>query len=836
MTDLLTETFTDPQGRFDRYDAYDPGQLAQVLGHQRHVDVRTFIQGNDVVNPHSMLLFDQLTMTDLDFFTMAQLDDVNSLPGNFAILLPGEVVHAGERWNLTGSGGITGVGPDSARNYWSTLRVDLVAGSCEVSSPYQLVPGTPPVDVSEMEDDADLSVTLPSFPLASVDVDNTFLDVGYDEDATFTTHYDSFAFADSDVPLVAGNSEFRVKLSELTGDQITAVRFRITATGTATMKVAAIRVLPVDWSYGPYTVDTLNGLLRPTVSRTGLTTQPFDYPWPILWRSTVPSGSRDPRPIDVSLSTIIRTGSLSVDGVSSANRVALYLREITQDFMTQLDLDGMTMEELDALGAQPDVGAARYRSRTQSELQGLLQSQLQGQIQFDLERAPDELASSWIRVALNWGSDLSTLAVDNSEGAGYSWTSDQVQAHTRYVILVDLEGNQMRVRVHPLGSDDKADTSVVIFDSTLVVDDGLLVRRQGRVGWEASLVDGDAMLEEVRSRGVTYAEWESSPFQSKVPVDGARLTVQASPDRTLYTGIEPVTLGPEVIPTTYFDLDTDHDRTLSGESFRVTNSGNGAPWGIQTNRLAIEDFEQTAVGFSVWYPTTSVGLYAYLRSTTGRTFSLDLPRLARDQWQDVRLDLSGLREELTGDYRLLLLQHDVGTPTTWWLDQVDVRSRTMSWAARSVLADPWGDSEAVYTGFGDLVNQAEAGVLFPERGNFLQVRGRAHSQDAWIDQVQFKPRYAQLGRLVWPGDEVAPPTPDAAFSSSISGGVVTFDGTASTVASGRVASYDWSLGDGERRFGAVVTHDYAVSDSYTVTLTVTSDRGVVDSVTHVVAG
>jgi len=51
------------------------------------------------------------------------------------------------------------------------------------------------------------------------------------------------------------------------------------------------------------------------------------------------------------------------------------------------------------------------------------------------------------------------------------------------------------------------------------------------------------------------------------------------------------------------------------------------------------------------------------------------------------------------------------------------------------------------------------------------------------------------------------------------------------VASGTAPiEFDWDFGDGTTGHGAVVTHTYAISDTYTVVLTVTNDcdTGVVE--------
>ena len=76
--------------------------------------------------------------------------------------------------------------------------------------------------------------------------------------------------------------------------------------------------------------------------------------------------------------------------------------------------------------------------------------------------------------------------------------------------------------------------------------------------------------------------------------------------------------------------------------------------------------------------------------------------------------------------------------------------------------------------------------------------------------------------------------PTAAFSLSCSYLACSFDGRASTDSDGTVASYAWDFGDGGSSTAASPAHTYAAAGSYTVTLTVTDNKGATNAVTHVV--
>ena len=77
--------------------------------------------------------------------------------------------------------------------------------------------------------------------------------------------------------------------------------------------------------------------------------------------------------------------------------------------------------------------------------------------------------------------------------------------------------------------------------------------------------------------------------------------------------------------------------------------------------------------------------------------------------------------------------------------------------------------------------------------------------------------------------------PAAAFTSDCTALACSFDGSTSTDADGTLTSYAWNFGDATSATGATASHTYAANGTYTVTLTVTDDRGDKDSVSHVVS-
>lgn len=76
--------------------------------------------------------------------------------------------------------------------------------------------------------------------------------------------------------------------------------------------------------------------------------------------------------------------------------------------------------------------------------------------------------------------------------------------------------------------------------------------------------------------------------------------------------------------------------------------------------------------------------------------------------------------------------------------------------------------------------------------------------------------------------------PTAAFTAAPNGVSVAVDGSASTDPDGTIQSYAWTFGDGATATGRSASHTYAVSGTYTITLTVTDNVGATNSVTKAV--
>jgi len=67
--------------------------------------------------------------------------------------------------------------------------------------------------------------------------------------------------------------------------------------------------------------------------------------------------------------------------------------------------------------------------------------------------------------------------------------------------------------------------------------------------------------------------------------------------------------------------------------------------------------------------------------------------------------------------------------------------------------------------------------------------------------------------------------PSADFAASANNLAASFDGSPSADTDGTLSSYDWDFGDGQTGTGVTTNHTYEASGTYTVTLTVTDNRG-----------
>lgn len=766
----LYDDFANAVGQFPNYDTYDSGQRTQ-LARQKHVDLRSFVPGPGT--SFTMFSLDPDTILTMDTLSMTALESGQPFG-------PNEAWTAGTLGPITGYNGFTG------------LSLSCTTGANATQSVMTAI------SLAAFTNSDFISLALPSFPLSSLTPASTFIDFTSEPTGSFSTGpTDSIAFSTSITTLTTGDCEARFPLSALaTVDRhaITGVRLRVQATASCTLRCLAIRCLASTWAFAPVDQNTLYGRLQATVPPNASMAQASAFPtagapvtpadWPVLFFSDAASG---PLAVDTEIGAVIQTGANSAQ-----NTFTFYFRELPMVPNTVGGLDGASMTALETIGDQLDYAP------------GVLD---------------DFTHSRYLTASIQWGTS-SAVHIKDQSGIGYDFTGFTLSPNTQYYAVAKLEDTSLRVRIYNVNTTGVIDLSTVVFDSTAVVDSAFIPRRRGRVGWYAQLKEGDTFVERLRPRRIVYGEYRSAPLASMTPVDGARLYTSASPDVQLYDG---------AVATTGAIISLDVTKSRSGRCIRVQCDGQHPLEGLFTAPVRFENFYDSVIEFDLLIPST-VNLAVLLRGEN-RLISLYLPPLPTNQWAHVTIPLTTIAATtMPGPYSFLLIQADA-TQNIWFVDNPEIRTRSVTWEGRGHAGDPLKVINPSWIPFGDAINDPHNAALLG-RGNSLQVRGQAVTQDATITGVTILPKYAELGHFIWADEAPSYPTaPTASFTTSATGLAVAANGSAST-ASGGVLAYAWNFGDGLNGYGVAPVHTYAAHGTYTITLTVVDADGQKVSVTH----
>jgi hypothetical protein len=515
--------------------------------------------------------------------------------------------------------------------------------------------------------------------------------------------------------------------------------------------------------------------------------------------------------------------------------------------------------------------------------------------ELERQAVPNPVLESWVYFTFAWDKHVPSISMGNNSGLAYNFPGLEelsLKAEHNYFVVFTLEGSTARARLYDLNQvledggleeigagiyeptgDYFAVNQTPLFDTTIVDDDNVFRRRKGRIGWSASFQDADVFIRSIRPRGVTFAEYESAPLISHTPVAGASLFANTLPaDTTLWNGA--LALAPEGSTHAFVEIDKSRTTIKNGFSYRVTNKGvakQGEYQGLHTEYMNFTDFEQMQIEFNLWfagpsrekekiekvyrgfypgrksfpgpsrYPGAKViviteptiaSIIAQLVSTDGTIIPLIMPELETNQWQHIVLRVPSSAVIQTGHYQLQILQQ-TRLATNWWVDGLQVLQRTVAWSARSVSQDPWGGTYAPWTDFMDVVNDREhhSGISLEPRGKELQMRGRARRQDVTISKPQLVPRYAELGRLVWPEEAYHGAPPKAEFKVEEEHTEILKFTDESTKGGGAITQREWLFGDGQRIItnAPIVKHTYPKPGTYSVTLQVADRHGKLDS-------
>jgi hypothetical protein len=800
---LLTDEFNSTYGEFVNYDTYNADDRAAIRN-QRHRDLYSFLNAPSLVG-RTMYVLSQSQINDLNGLTMEDLETL-------AVTVEPVVWNLGTVAPRATNGNIGSLQYAFTTGTWDIIGIQWADDMSTTLLTNDIATG--------FADDDHFVVSLPNFPLTKINQSLSSVSLTSDPDGAFlSSNTVTVSLINSEIALANGNSEFRVLLSNLDNGlvdltAITSIKFHLVTTASGTFEVNGIRTLDKDWTFTGFDMDTMYGVVKRVPARNGRAT-PVDLVQPTLWKSNTPPGEGDPRPINAEMSVLFNTGSMTYN-----NSFTLYFRELTEDFLTQLDLNTTWQADLDG-NVQPDVGNARFDPRFQSDLQNTSMGALEDQSMIGLERTPDYESRSWIQFVCQWGPDGGQVTIVNTEYTGTSGTngysfliSPNLQPNTTYAFYSTLEENSVQATIY-------------------LVDNG------GNI-----IQNGTAWVDSVRQRSLMYGEYRSRPFYSNTPVMGAQLFVETTPKIEHFNEFAP---GPNNLPTTA-TVSRDPSKTSTGiPSWKVQDYGLKTLQGIQSNSFLLTDFAESGITFDLLYPSAALiaggGLRAFLIDESGlRNVELLLPLAQPDRWQNVRLGFPFGQEVLTGRYRFAIMQPST-VASTWWIDNISIFTRTVAWRGRAIADDPWNSNDARWTPFYDAINSESAGVLFPRRGSELQISGRALRQTATINAINVKPLYAELGRRK-PGASASPAlaTVTPSFSAVAAGtltrrltGTATSTSTDGTFGANDMANYEWNFGDGGYGIGQIVTHVFPATGVYTVTLVVTDPRGRKGVYTNTVA-
>jgi hypothetical protein len=373
-------------------------------------------------------------------------------------------------------------------------------------------------------------------------------------------------------------------------------------------------------------------------------------------------------------------------------------------------------------------------------------------------------------------------------------------------LFAEVVDDTLRARLFTV--DVVGNLGALIFDTTTVVNDAMIHRHKGRAGWFARLYDGDAYIAGIRPRSVGYGEYVSLPFYSDTPVMGAQLAAHFSPPLELVSLVESSDWGGEVSGQAPYAIA--YDRTSSLQGF-------------QTNNLTLDDLRETEISFDLKLPVSTPAVIAFLYSEEDRYIQLNVTPSGSGQWEHFNLPLASYYDTIqTGLYKLVLL-----TPSgaTWYVDNLSCAARVVAWDGRSNEADPWGMDSVDWMPFLNTLNGSGDGLVFPSRGDQMQIRARAMRQAAQIIDIAAQPKYAELGNFNWRDQAVtwqAGLSPS--FTTGISGRTVTCTSTSTSTGSPIIA-YLWSFGDGSINYGPASTHVFSLAGTYPITLTVIDSLG-----------
>lgn len=473
-------------------------------------------------------------------------------------------------------------------------------------------------------------------------------------------------------------------------------------------------------------------------------------PWPFVYKSFNfnPTVDDSPEPIDGKLQIWFNTGSIvKADSSSNYSSIDAYFR-MDQRRADQTVLNNQTQAALEEIGDFTTINDSLFEN-DQSDYNGDLQSQLNGTIQKYLNSYVSTDQLSYFNFQIQWylsgGIRKANIVVKDDFGTdlySFAISDGLIKSNTDYIFMPSIDGDSFRVQIFEIYNTSIGDPNhfILVYD-TEPVKDSFIYRTKGKIGWSASLKDGDSHIKSIRSRGMVYSEIKSSPIESYTPVKGVQIITESNARKEIASGI---TTSPFNVATSLVSPDT--KKNGSSRCYRIDNAF-GTWQGITTDLFVIEDFKDVRISFKLFTTVDNQTVSAMLYGVDKNVIiPLTLPDYNPNQWNLVDLIVEG-ENHLNGSYKLIIGEPSAQSGSTWWIDQVSIIRDQMSWYARSysngineIGADDWIQTNQA-------MDSQYAGAVFTNAGTELQVKGLAKTPYVELSKINVIPKYATLGNF-----------------------------------------------------------------------------------------
>jgi len=331
-----------------------------------------------------------------------------------------------------------------------------------------------------------------------------------------------------------------------------------------------------------------------------------------------------------------------------------------------------------------------------------------------------------------------------------------LKPETSYEFVTKFESNRIGVQINELTSAEQPLRTIYDADSCT---SEKWTAVMGRIGWYFEFADKDLRVSSFDLDSASYASLITKPFLSETPIEGGQLFTSDSGFRNLFESFR--TLNNEDRIT------TDNQKTSSRTgSYAFQSTGIKEYPGITSNEFEVHDWNHLYIEFDVWVPkrlntrTLRPKLLLVPSEQPASTSGLDIfsgvvPSNAPlsfdfipNAWSSHQLDFRNINAK-NGKYRLVILSDGDGNPEVsihadkWWIDNVKINMQTIEWELRAIENGSWSP-------FRGNVNK-QYGALHLSgslSGRHIQLQARALTEDAWVAEYTFIPKYAGSGLIV----------------------------------------------------------------------------------------